>query len=488
MTRLNVSVEWLEPNPWNPNVMTPDIFEALKVDVIAGDYDPLVVSPKNVFYANPDLPVDRYVIVDGQQRWSAAVEGDVGYVDVDVKPITDADARSYCYRKNRERGQLDPVKEGSLFELDVKELGSEEAVAERYGRSRSYVAGRRRLLKLAEPVKQLYREPEKILVELKKDEIAAGIVEENPEEEYTEQEMTEMVDAVLDVNKFVPRGTLTTSHMEAIAGLPEEAQKQVATRILEENLTVRDTEEVVRLYHENVARRKRFEEALERAVQKTCPECGAPPKDFESYSVWNREGQSKGYHEDRFDCSQCYNDWDFMVNYVPPEEKAEKESKERAKRMREIQANPSYVRRVETTEQIGKRVRPWILRKIKQLNGVEKIELTGVRAGKRVMIDYPGTFGSQLNFRVGESEKLEESWTRWENVFAFDMEDKDYKTLNERCKLDIVHNEASPERRAEIHWFLDEIVNTEMDPFLPEDPEQVRKILSRYGELQEDEG
>ena len=348
MTRLNVPVEWLEPNPWNPNVMAPDIFKALKVDVIAGDYDPLVVSPKNVFYGDPDLPGDRYVIVDGEHRWIAAVEGDVGYVDIDIRTMTESEAKVYNYRRNLVHGEIDPVKEAELFELDVKELGSEETVAERYGRSRSYVAGRRRLLKLVEPVKQLYREPDKAFVELKKDEIAAGIVEENPDEEYTDEQMAEMVEAVLDVNEFVPRGTLTTSHMETIAGLPEETQKRIATRILEENLTVRDTEDAVRLYNESVARRKRFENAFERAVQKTCPSCGAPPKDFEKRTVWTSRGSTDTYNENRFDCSQCYDDWDYMIKHVPPEEKAERKTEKRAERMREIQANPSYVHRVET--------------------------------------------------------------------------------------------------------------------------------------------
>lgn len=57
------------------------------------------------------------------------------------------------------------------------------------------------------------------------EEAAAKIVEENPEETYTEEEMTDMVDAAWEEQEIVPCGTLTTSHMEAIARLEEWLRK-----------------------------------------------------------------------------------------------------------------------------------------------------------------------------------------------------------------------------------------------------------------------
>ena len=44
----------------------------------------------------------------------------------------------------------------------------------------------------------------------------------DPHEEYTAEEVTEMVDAAWDEQEIETRGAITPSHMEAIVGLPEE--------------------------------------------------------------------------------------------------------------------------------------------------------------------------------------------------------------------------------------------------------------------------
>lgn len=488
MTVQNVPLEWLEPNPWNPNVMDPEAFEDLKADVIAGDYEPLVASPKNVFYGDPELPSDRYVIVDGEHRWRAAVEADVGYVDVDIRLMTEAEAKSYNYRRNSIRGSMDPVKEGELFDGDVEELGSEEAVAERYGRSRSYVAGRRSLVRLAEPVKQLHRAPKKGFEALKKEELAADIVGSNPTEAYTEQEVTEMVDATWEEQKIVPRGTLTKSHMEAITGLPEESQKQVATKIVEENLTVRDTETVVRLVHEKMARHTRFEEALERAVQKTCPECGALPEDFEKLYTWGDQDQK--FNEDRFECSRTrYHDWPYMKRAPSKERQLEEQRKERSKTLSEARLNPRYIRREEEEEALIEGVRPWVLRKIQQLDEIKRVSIMGLRGDKVVAIDFPSSYGAKLFFRIGDSAP-DEYFDRFHSIadkrFGFDIEKKIYKSLPFKSKLDL-SQAPSPENRAQVHHFLDHIIKTDGDPFLPEDEDIRKDILRTYGETPEEE-
>ncbi|MCW4020103.1 MAG: ParB N-terminal domain-containing protein [Candidatus Bathyarchaeota archaeon] len=72
-------VSSIEPNQFNPNVMSEDKFQVLLNDMkVKGprhevSVDPIIVSPKNVFYNDPDASPDRYVIVDGENRWKGAL-------------------------------------------------------------------------------------------------------------------------------------------------------------------------------------------------------------------------------------------------------------------------------------------------------------------------------------------------------------------------------------------------------------------------------
>lgn len=488
MSMKRIPVDHLEENTWNPNVMVPEKFEALKVDVVAGEYNPVDVSPKDVFYGDPELPGDRYVIVDGAHRWLAAVEGDVGDIAINVKPMTEAEAKAYNYRKNWERGDMDPIKEAALFQSEIDAYDfTQEQIAEKYHRSRAHVSNRLRLLNVSEPVKKLYREPEKGLEELLKVKVGREIVEANPQETYTEEQLEEMVEVTMEDRDVAPRGALTASHMEALAGLPERMQSHVATKIVEENLTVRDTENFVRLVKDKIARRARFEAALERAVQKTCPECGSPPKGFDE--LYSYGGQDPSFNEDNFDCSSCWRYWPYMKKAPSKEKQLEKARKERSERLSEANLNPKYIRREEERDDLIESMRPWVLRKIQQLDEIGRVSITGLRGDKVVTIDFPSSYGAKLFVRVGDSEPGEyhdRFHSMAEKRFGFDIEKKAYKSLPFNSKLDLSQG-PSPKHRAQVHHFLDHVLKTDEDPFLPEDEELVKDILRKYGELQEAE-
>ena len=207
MSVIRVPVDHLEENNWNPNVMDPEKFEALKVDVVAGNYNPIVVTSKEAFHGDPALPYNRYVIVDGAHRWRAAVEVGLETIDIEEKELTEAEAKAYNYRKNWERGSMDPLKEAALFQSEVDLELTQEDIATKYHRSRPYVANRLRLLNVSESVRAIYRDPEEGFKAVKKEELAADIVESNPQEEYTADQMDDMVEAALEEQDIVPRGT-----------------------------------------------------------------------------------------------------------------------------------------------------------------------------------------------------------------------------------------------------------------------------------------
>jgi len=254
-----IPVKKIEPNKFNPNVMDSEAFEALKRDMtFSGPYgiDPILVSPKKTFYNDPKAPEDVYVIIDGEHRWRAAKELGWKEIRCDIRMMPEEIARIVNYRRNRERGNLDPFKEALLFKSDIERGKTQAQIAQAYLIDRSTVSRRLSLLKLS--------------------------------------------DEVLQKVRSVPRGTLTVSHLEPIATLSPESQKQVIETILNlKEPTVKTVESLVKTYKEEEIKQKKLQKALEKAKFPNCPKCGKKAVDVswndlpwvqcENYHEWNLE-------------------------------------------------------------------------------------------------------------------------------------------------------------------------------------------------------
>lgn len=107
-----ISIEKIKPNSWNPNEMDQDTFEHLMNDINENGFgDPITVRP--IQGAGPY----EYEIVDGEQRFTAAVK--LGYLEVPcfIEEVDDFEARVLTIRRNKERGAFNPLKlaENILF-------------------------------------------------------------------------------------------------------------------------------------------------------------------------------------------------------------------------------------------------------------------------------------------------------------------------------------------------------------------------------------
>ena len=160
-----VDPEYLEPNPFNPNVMAELEYEAMKEDM-KGDAQAFFinnlirVTPKDAYYEDPDQPFDRFIIVDGFHKWKASTELGLKKVPIIIENLTRAQARRRCYKINRQRGRMNPVKEGYMFKLDIEAGFSQEDIARDYGVAQSQVSRSLALTRLPESVLSFYREPE----------------------------------------------------------------------------------------------------------------------------------------------------------------------------------------------------------------------------------------------------------------------------------------------------------------------------------------
>jgi len=231
----------LQANKFNPNVMQPEEFEALKADMnMVGPkrIDPVLVSPYLAFYPCEDTEENRaffaehptYVIVDGEHRWRGATDLKWSELRCDVEEISEEDAKGICYRKSKERGTIDPFKEAALFKSEVDVGLTQKEIAEKFIIDSSTVSHRLSLLRLVPEIK------EKI--------------------------------------SMMPRGTITPSHLEPIATLPEGEQKKIElTRWDKEVRPVQDIAEEVRRIKRNLSEKEALRKAIETAKFKECPKC-----------------------------------------------------------------------------------------------------------------------------------------------------------------------------------------------------------------------
>jgi len=146
------------------------------------------------------LESDQYMLICGERRLRAARLCGLSEVPAVVNDIAADDFLEWALVENIQRQDLNPLEEAGAYAKLVEErMLSQEEVAKRVGKNRSTVANMIRLLRLPEEVRQL----------------------------------------IVD-------GLLSSGHARALLGLlTPEHQRQLARRIAEEKLSVRQVEAIV---------------------------------------------------------------------------------------------------------------------------------------------------------------------------------------------------------------------------------------------------
>lgn len=263
----------IEPNKFNPNVMSKEEFAVLCQDMkITGPkhelvIDDLLVSPKRVFYNDPDAEPDVYVIIDGENRWKSAKVNGWQTVPCEIRNIGEDLALIICYRRNKERGHIDPLREAALFKREEEKGLTHDRIARAYMVDRTTVTKRIALLNITDDtLKRLAK---------------------------------------------VPHGTIRVSHLEPLSTLKPELQKTVTERIEQmvtwgRPITVSAIENFADNAKAADKERRKLEVALKKAKFSTCPKCENPPIriDWEGLPFvrcenrhdWSlKTGKAKGY-------------------------------------------------------------------------------------------------------------------------------------------------------------------------------------------------
>lgn len=184
-----VPVEFLRPNARNPRKTFNDAeLEDLAASVRErGILQPIIVR------SIPGM-LDAYEIIAGERRWRAAQRAELHDVPVILVEANDREALEIAIVENVQRADLNAMEEAAGYERLIAEFDyTQNDLAKVIGKSRSHVANTLRLSKLPEPVKLL-----------------------------------------------VSDGSLSAGHARALLAVSE--PEQVAKRIVEQGLTVRDIE------------------------------------------------------------------------------------------------------------------------------------------------------------------------------------------------------------------------------------------------------
>lgn len=102
---------------------------------------------------------EGFELIAGERRWRAARLAGITRVPVIVKEVPDESLLEIALIENIQRENLNPIEEAQAYKKLIETVGlTQEALASRVGRDRSYITNYLRLLRLPEDLQQLVKE------------------------------------------------------------------------------------------------------------------------------------------------------------------------------------------------------------------------------------------------------------------------------------------------------------------------------------------
>jgi ParB family chromosome partitioning protein len=188
-----IPIDLIDPSSLQPR----SVFDEAKLDELArsinanGIVQPLLLRRKG----------ERFELIAGERRWRAAQLAGLSKVPAVIRTVSDDKVLELALIENIQREDLNPIEEARAYKKLIDTVGlTQETVAERVGRDRSYVTNYLRLVRLPD-----------------------------------------------DLQDLLQKGKLSTGHARALLGTDHlDVQRRLARKIIEQDLSVRATERLVR--------------------------------------------------------------------------------------------------------------------------------------------------------------------------------------------------------------------------------------------------
>lgn len=154
---LQVPMGSVTPSPDNPRHDVGDVDELAESIRALGIIEPLIVRPAPAGAAGYEgvegttllRPVQRWVLIAGERRWTAAGKAGLTQVPVIVRELDDRQALAVALVENCHRRDLSPVEEAGAYQRLIAEFGySQRELAKAVGRSQAHISKRLALLEL----------------------------------------------------------------------------------------------------------------------------------------------------------------------------------------------------------------------------------------------------------------------------------------------------------------------------------------------------
>ena len=230
---LMVPVEKVHPNPEQPRRS----FDAEQLQDLANSIAARGIIQPLIVRANPRRP-GEYEIVAGERRWRAAQMAQLHEVPVLVRDFNDTEVLEVAIVENIQRADLNPVEEATGYNQLMHKFGhTQEKLAEVLGKSRSHIANSVRLLNL----------PEEVLAYLREGKLSSGharalITAEDPA--ALARRVIQKNLSVRDTEKLAKTGIRPDAATEAKPKRPTPDDKDADTRALEDDLSANLTMKV----------------------------------------------------------------------------------------------------------------------------------------------------------------------------------------------------------------------------------------------------
>jgi len=145
---VDLPVDVIRPNPRQPrrSIDAEGLDELARSIAAVGVVQPVIVRPAG----------DGYELIAGERRWRAAQLAGYTFVPVIVRDASDTESLELALVENVVRQDLNPMDEAYALQVLLVDLGvTQDAIADRVGKSRSAIANKVRLLDLAASAQEL---------------------------------------------------------------------------------------------------------------------------------------------------------------------------------------------------------------------------------------------------------------------------------------------------------------------------------------------
>ncbi|MGI8468769.1 MAG: ParB/RepB/Spo0J family partition protein [Pyrinomonadaceae bacterium] len=145
---LEIDLDLIDANSEQPRTrFTEENLEELAQSIKAnGVVQPIVVRKKG----------SRYEIVAGERRWRASQRAGVEKIPAVVRNVSDDKLLELALIENIQRQELNPIEEARAYKKLIETIGlTQEMVAERVGKNRTFITNYLRVLKLPDDIQDL---------------------------------------------------------------------------------------------------------------------------------------------------------------------------------------------------------------------------------------------------------------------------------------------------------------------------------------------